>query len=274
MIVAVDIGGTKTLVASFIDGLHVANEERFPTPQDEHEFITMLGATLQNFGTENADAICVAVPGIIDENGVVLRCGNLPWTNFPLKQRLAENFSCPIYINNDAKLAGLAETHSLAQIPPLSVYVTVSTGIGTGIIVDGRLLQPLAGSEGGHMLLQTPTGFQEWEDFASGKAIYESHGKLARDIQDPHEWHNIVENLALGFQTLIPLLQPNIIIIGGSVGRYFDRFGPLLLETLKSRMPAFIPIPPIVQAQHPDEAVVYGCYYYATHQVTSETTSR
>lgn len=270
---AVDIGGTKTLVASFANGLHVTNEERFPTPQDEHEFMTMLQATLQNFGAENAEAICVAVPGIVDSTGVVLRCGNLPWTNFPLRQRLAENFSCPIYINNDAKLAGLAETHSLAKVPPLSVYVTVSTGIGTGIITNGRIDQSLAGSEGGHMLLQTPKGLQEWEDFASGKAIYESHGKLARDIHDVQEWHQIVENLVLGFQTLIPLLQPDVIIIGGSVGRYFERFGPLLSETLKSRMPAFIPIPPIVQAQHPDEAVVYGCYYYATHQATPKTAS-
>lgn len=269
---AVDIGGTKTLVASFIDGLHVANEERFPTPQNEYEFMTMLQATLQNFAAENADAICVAVPGIVDADGVVLRCGNLPWTNFPLRQRLAENFSCPIYINNDANLAGLAETHSLAEIPPLSVYVTVSTGIGTGIITHGRLDQSLAGSEGGHMLLPTPKGLQEWEDFASGKAIYESHGKLARDIQDIEEWHRIAEDLALGFQALIPLLQPNIIIIGGSVGRYFNRFGPLLSETLKSRMPAYIPIPPIVQAQHPDEAVAYGCYYYATHQTSPKTT--
>lgn len=269
---AVDIGGTKTLVASFTDGLHVANEERFPTPQNEHEFMTMLNATLQNFAAETADTICIAVPGIVDADGVVLRCGNLPWTQFPLKARLQENFSCPIYINNDANLAGLAETHSLPSVPPLSVYITVSTGIGTGIITDGRLLQPLAGSEGGHMLLQTPKGLQEWEDFASGKAIYESRGKLARDIHDTQEWHQIAEDLALGLQTLIPLLQPDVIIVGGSVGRYFDRFGPLLSETLKSRMPAFIPIPPIVQAKHPDEAVVYGCYYYATHQTPPETT--
>ena len=273
MIVAVDIGGTKTLVASFANGLHATNEERFPTPQNEHEFMSMLNATLQNFATETAEAICVAVPGIVDADGVVLRCGNLPWQNFPLRTRLAENFSCPIYINNDANLAGLAETHSLPSVPALSVYVTVSTGIGTGIITNGRLLQSLAGSEGGHMLLQTPTGFQEWEDFASGKAIYESHGKLARDIHDTEEWHRIAEDLALGFQALIPLLQPDIIIIGGSVGRYFDQFGHLLSETLKSRMPAFIPIPPIVQAKHPDEAVVYGCYHYATHQAPTEATN-
>jgi predicted NBD/HSP70 family sugar kinase len=266
MIIAVDIGGTKTLVASFTGERSIVNEERFPTPQNEQAFLRELFLVLQRFDVQHAETVCVAVPGIIDSAGTVIRCGNLPWTNFELKNLLSKQLSCPVLVHNDAKLAGLAETHSLAEIPPLSVYVTVSTGIGTGIITNGQINDALANSEGGHMQIQTPHGFMDWEDFASGKAIRETFGRLAADIHDPAEWHQIVDNLALGFQNLIPLLQPQVIIIGGSIGTYFERYGTLLTEVLRHRLPNFIDIPKIVQAQHPEEAVVYGCYYYATHR--------
>jgi len=266
MIIAVDIGGTKTLVASFHGERSVTNEERFPTPEDPKEFLRELRAVLERFKAGEAQAICVAAPGIISADGVVLRCSNLPWTNFELKKLLSEQYNCPIFINNDAKLAGLAETHSLTEIPEMSVYVTVSTGIGTGIITHGRLDTALATSEGGYMVFQTPDGPMAWEKFASGHAIRDHYGKLAADIHDPKEWHEIVERLALGFETLIPLLQPQVIIIGGSVGTYFERFGHLLSAVLRQRIPQYIDMPQIVQAQHPQEAVVYGCYYYATHQ--------
>lgn len=266
MIIAVDIGGTKTLVASFHSGRSVTNEERFPTPQSERDFLAQLRTVLERFDASNAQAICIAAPGIVEDDGTILRCANLPWKNFELQLLLEKEYSCPIYINNDAKLAGLAETHSLEKVPRLSVYLTVSTGIGIGIITHGKLDSALRNSEGGHMVLQTPDGFQAWEDFASGSAIREHFGKLAADIHDPAEWRDIVERLAVGLGALIPLLQPQVIIIGGSVGVYFERFGHLLTEVLRHRIPGYIDMPRIVQAQHPQEAVLYGCYYYATHQ--------
>ncbi len=266
MIIAVDIGGTKTLVASFHGERSVTNEERFPTPENPHEFLKELIKVLQRFDAHKAQAICIAAPGIIDTDGTILRCGNLPWDNFSLRKLLAKEYDCPIFVNNDAKLAGLAETHSLPQIPDLSIYVTVSTGIGTGIINHGRLDTAFDTSEGGFMALQTPEGFLPWEEFASGQAIRKHFGKMASEITDPADWREVVERLAVGFQVLIPLLQPQVIIIGGSVGTYFDRYGHLLAEVLRQRISTYIDMPHIVQAQHPQEAVIYGCYYYATHQ--------
>jgi len=225
-------------------------------------------SVLEHFNAKNAQAISIAAPGIIDTvNGTILRCGNLPqWTSFELRNLLGKEYSCPIFLNNDAKMAGLAETHSLSEIPDLSLYVTVSTGIGTGLIAHGRLDTAFDTSEGGFMTLQTAEGFQPWEDFASGQAIRKHFGKMAADITDPADWAEVVERLALGFQVIIPLLQPQVIIIGGSVGTYFERYGHVLSETLRQRISRYIDMPKIVQAQHPQEAVVYGCYYYATHQ--------
>src|SRR6266550_615110 len=266
MIMAVDVGGTKTLVASFATTRHIANEERFPTPADSSDFLSQLAQYLDRFDASNAEAICVAVPGLISPDGTVLRCGHLPWVNFQLRKLLAKKYSCPIFINNDAKLAGLAETHNLPEVPPLSLYITLSTGIGTGIIVNGRLEPALANSEGGHMVLQTPQGPQIWENFASGHAIHQHFKRNAADIHTASDWHEIADKLALGFQAIIPLLQPQVIIIGGSVGSYFDRYGHLLKEVLRHRLPAYINLPIIKQAAHPQEAVLYGCYYYAVHQ--------
>ena len=266
MIIAVDIGGTKTLVASFHGERSVTNEERFPTPHDPADFLKELYAVLARFNADRAQAICVAAPGIISEDGTILRCSNLPWANFALRRLLSDHYSCPIFINNDAKLAGLAETHSLTEVPPLSIYITVSTGIGTGIITHGRIDAALATSEGGYMVFKTPDGPVAWEKFASGHAIRDHFGKMAADLHEPAEWREVVERLSPGFEALIPLLQPQVIIIGGSVGTYFDRFGHLLAETIRARIPRYIDVPHIVQAQHPQEAVVYGCYYYATHQ--------
>lgn len=268
MIIAVDIGGTKTLIASFKGERAIIDKVRFPTPQNEQEFLKELRNALSHFDIEHAEALCIAAPGIISKDDTILRCSNLPWTNFPLQKILSDELKIPVYINNDAKLAGLAETHSLPEIPNQSIYITVSTGIGTGVITHGRIDPALANCEGGHIVLQTPEGFREWEDFASGHAINEQFGKMASEIQDPAIWKIIVDELVLGFQVLIPLLQPDIIIIGGSVGSYFDHFGQILNDHLRSHISPYIDIPPIVQAQHPEEAVVYGCYYYATHQKT------
>jgi glucokinase len=266
MIIAVDIGGTKTLVASFHGERSVTNEERFPTPENPQELVKQLLSVLERFDATKAQAICVAAPGIIDADGTILRCGNLPWDNFKLGTILTKEYDCPVFVNNDAKLAGLAETHSLPEIPDLSLYVTVSTGIGTGIINHGRLDTAFDTSEGGFMTLQTPEGFLPWEDFASGQAIRKHFGKIAADITDSADWREVVERLALGFQVIIPLLQPQVIIIGGSVGTYFDKYGHLLSEVLRQRISRYIDMPRIIAAKHPQEAVVYGCYYYATHQ--------
>jgi glucokinase len=106
----------------------------------------------------------------------------------------------------------------------------------------------------------------KWEHFASGKAIYEHFGKKAKDIHDADDWRYIVRHLALGFFELIAVCQPDLIIIGGSIGTYFDRYGKLLHEELQKYRIPVVAIPPIVQAQRPEEAVVYGCYDLASQR--------
>lgn len=264
MIVAVDTGGTKTLVASFNKDGILGSQIKFATPKDPTEYIKILRSMIrENYSDQLVDAVVVAIPGVI-KNGVVVWCGNLPWQNFDVVSALQDVLGkTPIQIENDAKLAGLSETRFLKTIPPQSLYVTVSTGIGTGIITNGHIDPALHNSEGGHALIEYDGVVRTWESFASGQAIYKTYGKYAHDITSKRVWDQIADRISRGFLAVIPILQPDIVIIGGSIGTYFDKFGKQLQNILKEKLPPHITCPKFIQAKYPELAVIYGCYYYA-----------
>lgn len=268
----VDTGGTKTLIASFTEDGTLGAQIKFPTPPKSSDYVTLLRQTLHDtYGDQKVEAVIVALPGIV-RGGVAVWCNNLKWKNFDAGSALKGVLGdAPILIENDANLAGLAETRVLHSIPPLSLYVTVSTGIGTGIITNGHIDPSLRYSEGGRALVEFDGIVREWESFASGRAIHDAYGKYARDITSKRSWYQIADRISRGFLALIPTLQPDIIIIGGSIGTYFDKYAEQLHNILKEKLPAHIPVPKIVQAQHPEQAVIYGCYYYALDSLTDST---
>ncbi len=272
MIVTVDVGGTKTLIADFNSEGNLGQKMLFATPKNVDEFFDTLLETLQNTypGGDQIDAICIALPGLINDQ-VLESAPNLGWKKVDVKARLASSYKCPIYIQNDANLAGLGETRSLAVIPALSLYLTISTGIGSGITLHGQLDNSLNRSEAGHMQLEYDGKIRDWESFASGRSIYETYGKYARDITSERTWKQIADKISRGFLVLIPALQPDIIIIGGSIGTYFDRYKQPLQVILNEHLKTTgaIIMPKIIQAQHPEEAVIFGCYYYAVHHLAA-----
>lgn len=269
MIIAVDTGGTKTLVASFLEDGQIGEQFKFPTPKSTTEYTeTLLAALREHFLGETVDAIVVGIPGIVKE-GTAIWCKNLKWKNFNVGAALHGALgNAPVFIENDANLAGLAETRQLNIIPELSLYVTFSTGIGSGIITNGVINQALRYSEAGRSLVEYKGVVREWESFASGQAIYKTYGKYARNITSKKIWNEIADRVSRGFLAIIPVLQPSVIIIGGSIGSYYDRFDEQLTAILKEKLPDHIPLPTIVQAQHPEQAVIYGCYYYAVDALT------
>lgn len=263
MIVTIDTGGTKTLVSSFGMNGRMGASIKFPTPTDPDEYVRQLKETVHTqFSHKEVDVIVLAIPGVIN-NGIVKWCGNLPWHNINFGKRLADLIpGVPIFIENDAKLAALGETRSLATIPDTSLYVTISTGIGGGLVANGQLDHGMRFSEIGHIPLEFDGKVRIWESFASGHAIVDVYKKFARDITSPRTWHQIADRMSRGFLVVIPTIQPDVIIIGGSVGTYFDRYANFLTDILREHLPDHIALPKIVQARHPEEAVVYGCYYY------------
>jgi len=261
---AIDIGGTKTLVASFTNDGTLSKSLRFKTPKDYDMFKGVLKAALARFSDHKFLYACVAVPGKIDrKRGVAIAFGNLDWENIPIRKDLKEFIRCPVLVENDANLAGLSEAINVLSKYRKVLYLTISTGIGSGIAIDGMIDPDFEDSEAGQMMLQHNDRMQPWEDFASGRAIKKRYSKLAIEINDKKTWREISHNLAIGINSLVAVIQPDVIIIGGSVGTHFKKYGELLDAELDKYSTPLTPVPPIIHAKRSEEAVIYGCYYFA-----------
>lgn len=264
MIIAVDIGGTKTIVAALGDSGRILSEERITTSHNINEFTKDLLRLLQTATQgQTPTAISIASAGLVDsQKGLIIHSPNLTWTNFPIRDALSQTYQCPIYLENDASIAALASVKALKTTPTLALYVTIGTGIGTSIIMNGHLYPALSRSEAGHMVFETAEGLKSWESFASGRAITKQLGRLAADITDPQDWQSVAEHLAVGLRTLIPAIRPDVVILGGGVGTYFHSYSKQLEQLLQEQIPKFIPLPTLVQANDPEKAVIHGCYHY------------
>lgn len=262
MYLGVDVGGTKTLVAVLDDEGVITERVKFPTPEKYNDWLSELSKTLATFNTTDFQAAGLGVPATsLDRSrGIAYEYGNLAWRNTPVQADLEKLTHCPVVVENDAKLAGLSEAMLLKDTFHKVLYITVSTGIGIALVVDEHIDTNI-GDGGGRLLqLEYRGKLTPWEDFASGRAIVERYGKKAQDITDEATWKRIAHDLAAGFIELIALTEPDVIVIGGSVGSYFDRYNELLASALKQLETPLLAIPPLRQAQRPEEAVVFGCY--------------
>lgn len=266
MIIAVDTGGTKTLVYFFTKNGKSEKVALFPTPAEPDQYARLLSQCLRDhFSPEDVDCIVLALPGIV-KGSVATWCQNLGWRNFDAQKQLGDALpGVPLLVENDANLGGLSEARSLNPVPHSSLYVTISTGIGGGFCTDGMIDPSLRLSEIGRIPIEYRGQLDYWEQIASGKAIVQTYKKMAKDITKPRIWRAIADRISRGFLAVIPITQPEVIIIGGSVGTYFNRYATELRAQLERRLPPQIPVPKIVKAQHPEQAVIYGCYYYGKH---------
>lgn len=261
---AVDIGGTKTLVAVFGKTGEVVEQIKFPTPKDYEQFKIELTTNVAKLSTKDFQRTVVAMPGLVNrKKGIGIAFGNLAWEMVPLQHDLEKIFHAPVIVENDAKLAALSESLLIAKDYRKALYITISTGIGGGYIIDGKIDPDFEDIEPGHMLLEHGDKLMRWEKFASGKAVYEKYGIRFSDIDDPKLWYVISRNIAVGLINLIAALTPEVIIIGGGAGAHLDKFKDRLTEHLKIYENPLVQIPPILKAQRAEEAVIYGCYEFA-----------
>lgn len=260
MYAAIDIGGTKTLIAVFDEKGKVIEQTKFPTPPDYTDFSGKLAKNVADLSTKEFQAFCVAAPGFLDrKNGIVQNCSNLPWVDVPLLHDIEKVIHAPGILENDTKLAALSEALNHKKYQHV-LYITISTGISGGLIIDGVIDPAFQDMEIGQMLLEHHGELKRWEEFASGKAIVANFGKKASEITEDKDWYIIARNIAIGLIDVIATLTPQVIIIGGGVGTHLPKFKARLDEQLKIYENPMLRIPPIIQAKRPEEAVIYGCY--------------
>lgn len=184
LIVAVDIGGTQIRAAAYEPNsiTPLAHQKTRTRAKEPGVFDRLVRAVESVWQAGKVEAIGIASPGPLDPySGTILDTPNIPeWVNFPVGPRLYEHFGVPVYLDNDANMAGLAEWQfGAGRGHDNLVYLTVSTGIGGGVISHGRLLQGYRGmaAELGHMIVDPngpPCGCGHKghvESFSSGPAV-------------------------------------------------------------------------------------------------------
>jgi glucokinase len=158
-IIAVDIGGTQIRVASFsLDSIKPIQVKKIPTKAVKSDPYTRVVGAIESLWPENGMVSCIsaAIPGPVDPHtGVIASTPNIEgWKDFPLAEKLQTHFKVPVYLGNDANMAALGEWNfGAGQNHKDLIYMTISTGIGGGIIVDNRMLEGAHGLGGelGHI---------------------------------------------------------------------------------------------------------------------------
>jgi glucokinase len=264
MYLGIDIGGTKTLVAKLSDAGEIQDSRRFPSSQDYDQFLRDLGGAIKELQLGDGFQACAAVPGLIDRAaGTVHALGNLSWRDKPIRDDISGLIGgTPVLIENDSRLAGLSEAQLIKDTYSDHVlFMTVSTGIGGALIQNGKIVTELQDMEMGKMPLVWNGKLAYWEDFAGGRGVVEHLKKKAAEITDPAEWREVGERIAYGLGAVCSVLQPQVIIMGGSVGKHADKYSDIILEYLGEHLHPIARQPKaILPAKRPDDAVIYGCY--------------
>lgn len=186
MKIGIDIGGTKCAVV-LGDSTHIEQKIKFPTTTYEETLERILDAVGQLKG--HGDAIGISCGGPLDEkNGIIMSPPNLKgWDDVHITELLAESFGIPAYLRNDANACALAEwRYGAGKGTENMIFLTFGTGLGAGIIINGRLYSGTNGMAGelGHIRLAEygPIGYGKQgsaEGFCSGGGIAQIGRSLA-----------------------------------------------------------------------------------------------
>ena len=264
----IDFGGTNIAAGIVDEKGNIIKKDSTPTlkERDSEEIINdMINVSLKvlkdaNLTTSDIEGVGVGCPGIVDNKcGVIKHLSNIGMTNFPLRERLSQVFKTRINIENDANAAALGEYKRYGENSNSFIFVTLGTGIGGGIIIDGKIYSGFngAGAEIGHMKIEIngipcPCGCDGcWEQYASVTALIRNT-KEAMDKNPQsmmHKWvkengkvsgrtafecakagdetakevvDNYIKYLATGLISIINVFQPERIVIGGGISKEGD----------------------------------------------------
>lgn len=256
----VDIGATKTLVATQDSDGKFIEQKKFSTSADFETFIEQLQRSVKDcIQNRTIESLVVAAPGTV-RNSVLHAGGNISWHDKDILGYVQEVCGdIPTELINDAAAAGLYEArYGHGQNHNVVLYLTISTGIGSSIIVDKQFLGNFANSEGGHMLLDWhhETTF---ENIASGSAFVKQYGHEGKDETNTKIWHEYGETVAAGLFSMIALIRPAILVIGGSMGEHFPKYEEPLQQRIAALADGLFDIPEITAAEKPATGVAHGC---------------
>jgi len=290
--IGIDLGGTNIAVGIVSEDGHIICKTETPTlasrpyPELVHDMAVCARKLMEETGLTDEDiaSIGIGIPGVADKDGVVIFCTNLGWRNVPLRLEIQQYISKPVYIDNDATVAGWAEFQAgVSRDTNSSVFLTLGTGLGGGIVMDRRIWAGAhgAGSELGHLVIETDgipctCGKRGCaERYCSATAIIRMareacadapncaimravdgdmdkiNAKVVLDAAKEGDavamqvFNRFVKYLTIAINNVISFLDPDMIILGGGV----SRAGDFLLDAVKAALPDYLFYPTLPQPE-------------------------
>jgi glucokinase len=264
--IGVDVGGTKIAAALVAGGGRVLAHTSVPTRRDRpgSEVLRDAVSAAAEMSREAASrgltvgGVGVGVPEIVDLAGRVITGTVIDWTGEDVEAAFA-GFG-PVTIIADVRAAALAEAQlGAGRGHDVLVYITVGTGISHTLVIDGR---PFPGARGAALLFGTgPIADVVLEDVASGPAIAAAAGTETAE-QALADGHPAVDEAARllgeGIATLVNLLDPEIVVMGGGLGRAGGRYLDRAIEVARPRiwLPSARELPIVTAGLGPEAGVV------------------
>jgi glucokinase len=307
----VDLGGTNLRAATIDTDGEIHDQVRFPTPrtEDSNEIVSAITSAVRECSKhaegrgQTVESLCIVVPGSVHaKTGLVVNAPNVPAiVGFPLHEALAARLGGSILIENDANAAAVGEMWKGAGRGYQTIICfTLGTGVGSGVILDGRLLRGIDGTAGeiGHTSVDPFGGVKCkcgsigcLEVYASATALTRMARELLPDYPQStlqaidaselsakeiglaahqHDecavaiFEKMAIHLGIGIANVVNTINPEAIVIGGGVSAAFDLFAPRAREEMMKR--AF-PVPAqrcqIVKADCGDDAGLLGAAWLA-----------
>ncbi len=304
MYIGIDLGGTNIAGGLVRKSGDVVQIKSVPTGKERGfeavaEDILKLIKTLMKEAKEPIEGVGIGVPGVVDKDlSMIFYCTNLSWYDKDLGKTLSQALGIPVFVDNDANLAALAEVEAGSlKGAKAAVMLTLGTGIGGGVAVDGNILRGAhgLGSEIGHMIIGE--NFYDcncgnngcFETFSSATAVIKYAEKLVQDKVYPDSilntvysqrglnaktvidaakagdplgmdaFERLVKYLAIGVVNIINLFDPEKISFGGGVAHS----GPFLLDKVRETVSKMVfiknfPSAELVLAELGNDAGVIG----------------
>jgi glucokinase len=297
-VVGLDVGGTKIAAAAMVRG-ELTESLVTPTPHDgPSAVLDAFAAAVESVRTPNLAAVGVGIPSILDwATGRVRTSVNIPLADVPVRQMLEERCGVPVFVDNDANVAAVAEASEGARIVVRHlVILTIGTGVGGGLVINHRPYRGATGAamEIGHTLIgadlrngapaaaDRPPHPGSLEVEASGRALDRlgaGHGfadgravvKAARaGDETARELVTVLAGrLGVGIANVITTFDPDVVVLGGGVAA---AAGDLLLGTAVETARRFL-IPGVGEdceirlARYGNDAGVRGAALLAAHEL-------
>ena len=311
MVLGVDVGGTKVAVAA-VDGVTANSAAEHPTVTASTDALLdgvehLVRSVMREAG--EPEAIGVGVPSQIDfGTGTVETSVNIPLAGVPLREELGDRFGLPVFVDNDANCAALAEAHIVGERD--LVMLTLGTGVGGGVVIDGMTFRGAhgLGAELGHLTINPdgppcPGSCPNrgcLEAYCSGQALERDGAELARDKADSalakrldpdgnlsaHDlvraadhgdpdalliFDNFARMLGIGIANYVNVFEPSRLAVGGGLSRAAHLFFDRAVQEASARaLPALWKRVKVTPAESGADAGVIGAGVLAALELSRD----